>query len=266
VKPRTRPPVPARLRVAPIGACLAALAFLVGPGSAQEESPTTVTSSSGYDPAALSGVRFLAEGEDGREYPLDSMTYTPDYGKDVLIRGRIQRDSDWQITLLEPNGGSRASIWPGYSGKFSFRFRPRVSGTYRLSTLGGRGPSATFNLRVRPIVIVNPALLVTQGSRNRVVPMRAGRRIVVSGWARPKASTRSGRVQLQYQSKGRWVDLSAPSGVGPGGEWRLTYRLTRAARVDAWLRVVYRATVSKMEARSLPFVVPIRLAEGLGGV
>ncbi len=251
---RVHRPVPRHLRIA----CLVALALVATPAAAQDEGPTVAAGASGYEPADLSNVRFVAEGRDGKDHPFESMAYSPDYGKDVVVKGRVEGGRVGRIDLIQPSGWRGWTMPDSLSGEFSFRFRPRASGTYRLDAPGSPGASTSFHLTVRPIVIVNPALLVTQGGRKRVIPMREGRRIVVSGWARPKASTRSGRVQLQYQSEGRWVDLAAASGVGSGGQWRLSYRLTRAARVDAWLRVVYRATVGGTEAWSLPFVVPIR--------
>lgn len=238
-----------------------ALALLVAPAVAQNSGVGSQGGTSGYSLPDLSHAHFLVNGADGAERPLESMTYAPAYGQDVVITGRLDIPCcapTIRINVVQPSGGWREwTATDPLTGGFSLRFRPNGSGTYQLLAEGLPNGSTAFRVDVVPVVVIDPAILKTQGRRKRVVPMRPDHRIVVTGWARPKDSTRSGKVRLQYQSRGEWRDLAGSWGVGQDGSWRLTYRLTRPARVDAWMRVAFRPLAQSPETFSAPFVVPL---------
>lgn len=253
---------PRSMHLRAIASAIAVALLVVAHAAAQDPTPGSQGGSSAYRVPDLSGARFLVQDADGAEQPLESMTYSPDYGEDVVITGRLETPCcapTIRINVVQPSGGWREwTATDTLTGGFSLRFRPDGSGTYKLLAEGLPEKVTAFRVDVRPVVVIDPFILRTQGRRKRVISMRPDRRIVVTGWARPKASTRSGKVRLQYQSRGEWKDLAGSWGVGPDGAWRLTYRLRRAARVDAWMRVAFRPASGQAEAFSVPFVVPLR--------
>jgi hypothetical protein len=235
---------------------LSALAGVVLTASAPMASATDASSpAAGASPASLflwKPTRFAVP------VPWGAVSLAPRYGEDARLFGVVQ--GPWstpfqRIGLTDQAGHEVAWTRADTAGGFELRWRPREVGPYTLKSDPG-GVQAQLVVRVRPVVVLDPRRMKATPTRGRVIPLQPGRRIVVSGWARPRGLTSAGSVQLQYQSRGVWVDLASGHPVGESGSWILRYQLRRRAHVDAWMRVAFRSSGS--EEVSVPFVVPLR--------
>jgi hypothetical protein len=142
------------------------------------------------------------------------------------------------VELRAPDGRRLATTQTGSSGGFSFTLAPPESGTYTIAAIGSPEVTGTFDLVLRPRLVL---ALGRRRGRGADAPVRAGRdgTLVVSGHLTPEAQAAGKRVRLDYQSRlGTWLpaeDVLADT----AGTFTFRYRFgVQATPVLGRMRVV----------------------------
>lgn len=128
-----------------------------------------------------------------------------------------------QLTVRDPSGRRVAGVRTNERGKYVARFRPRVSGVYRVFMEGQDAPIRALRVVIRPRlgVITRPAsrLKITAKNRDLILPGTL------------KAGSESGdvRVNLQLRVGKRWRNVTSDFTNG-SGSFRLIYRPNRTGK------------------------------------
>lgn len=132
------------------------------------------------------------------------------------------------VYLVDPKGFTRATTLTDRRGRFAFRVRPRVAGTWRAIALGRP-------LVIAPAVIqLRPRVTTRVGARS----IRPGGRLVVKGRISPLSVGRAKLVKLEWRQGRTWRPLVLTT-ADRRGRFTLRYRFSSApGRFTVPVRVV----------------------------
>ncbi len=119
------------------------------------------------------------------------------------------------VYLVDPKGFTRATTQTDRRGRFAFRLRPRLAGTWRAIALGRP-------LVVAPAVIQLRPRVTTQISSRSIRP---GGRLVINGKIAPLRVGRAKLVKLEWRQGQTWRPL-ALSTADRRGRFTLRYRFS----------------------------------------
>ncbi len=142
------------------------------------------------------------------------------YSRPLTLAGRFQQGNGRglhraSVYLIDPRGFTRATTLTDRRGRFSFRVRPLVAGTWRAVALGRPLVVAPAVIRLRPLVRteVGAALLHPGGS------------LTVTGQIVPRRAGRAKLVKLEWRDAGGWRPLALAT-ADRGGRFALRYRFS----------------------------------------
>ncbi|MGE3138027.1 MAG: hypothetical protein AB7I08_01180 [Thermoleophilia bacterium] len=155
------------------------------------------------------------------------------YGRPVSVSGRFLHASGRglkgaTVYLVDPKGFTRATSLTDRRGRFTFRVRPLVSGTWRAIALGRPLVVAPGVVQLRPLVKTRIS------SRS----LRPDETLRVSGVIAPRSAGRGKLVKLEWRLGGLWRPLELAT-TDRRGRFSLRYRFS--AGTDAFtvpMRVV----------------------------
>ncbi|MGE0028010.1 MAG: hypothetical protein AB7I08_07530 [Thermoleophilia bacterium] len=121
------------------------------------------------------------------------------------------------VYLVDPKGFTRATTLTDRRGRFAFRVRPRVTGTWRAIALGRP-------LVVAPAVIqLRPRVTIRISARS----IRPGGRLVITGRISPLGVGRAKLVKLEWRQGQTWRPLALTT-ADRRGRFTLRYRFSAA--------------------------------------
>ncbi|MGE3138918.1 MAG: hypothetical protein AB7O53_05580 [Thermoleophilia bacterium] len=155
------------------------------------------------------------------------------YGRPVSMSGRFAHPNGRglrgaTVYLVDPKGFTRARTLTDRRGRFSFRVRPVIGGTWRAIALGRPLVVAPGVVQLRPLVTTRVS------SRS----FRPGETLRISGEIAPRSAGRAKVVKLEWRLGGVWRPLELATS-DRRGRFALRYRFSPAT--DAFtvpLRVV----------------------------
>ncbi len=132
------------------------------------------------------------------------------------------------VYLVDPKGFTRATTLTDRRGRFVFRVRPRLAGTWRAIALG------------RPLVVAPAVIQLRPRVTTRISTrsIRPGGRLVVSGTISPLGIGRAKLVKLEWRQGQTWRPLALTT-ADRRGRFTLRYRFSSApGRFTVPVRVV----------------------------
>lgn len=144
------------------------------------------------------------------------------HGQPVRVRGRFlhPRGSGLRgasVYLVDPKGFTRATTLTDRRGRFGFRLRPRLAGTWRAIALGRP-------LIVAPAVIKLRPRVTTRVNARSIQP---GGRLVITGKISPLGVGRARLVKLEWRQRRSWRPLALVT-ADRFGRFALRYRFSSA--------------------------------------
>ncbi len=121
------------------------------------------------------------------------------------------------VFLLDPLRRTQATTLTDRRGRFSFRVRPTIPGTWRAVALGRPLVVGLAEVAIRPLVRV----------RIRGQQLRPGETLRVAGVIRPRARVAGKAVELQWRRGTEWRPL-ASTRADRRGKFALRYRVSAA--------------------------------------
>ncbi len=155
------------------------------------------------------------------------------YGQPVSLSGRFAHPNGRglrgaTVYLVDPKGFTRARTLTDRRGRFTFRVRPVIGGTWRAIALGRPLVVAPGVVQLRPLVTARVS------SRS----LRPGETLRISGEIAPRSAGRAKVVKLEWRLGGVWRPLELATS-DRRGRFALRYRFSPAtAAFTVPLRVV----------------------------
>lgn len=144
-------------------------------------------------------------------------------GDRVAIGGRLLlRPSDTELEstvlrVMDPRGQRVAVARTSDKGTYVVRFRPKVSGTYRVFVEGENRAVRALRLFIRPKI----GVITAPASRLKLTAKR--RDLLIPGLLKAGAESGSERVHLQQRVGKRWRNVASDF-TDASGRFRLVYR------------------------------------------
>ncbi len=145
---------------------------------------------------------------------------TSTYSRPVRISGRFRHPNGRglrgaTVHLVDPKGFTRATTLTDRRGRFTFRARPLLSGTWRAIALGRPLVVAPGIVQLRPLV----------KTRISSRALRPGETLRVSGVIAPRSAGRGKLVKLEWRLGGVWRPLELTT-ADRRGRFALSYRFS----------------------------------------
>ncbi len=142
------------------------------------------------------------------------------YARPVAVSGRFLHASGRglrgaSVYLVDPKGFTAGTTLTDGRGRFTFKIRPRRSGTWRAIALG------------RPLVVAPAVVQLRPRVRTKVSTrsIRPGDTLRVSGVITPRGAGRGKLVKLEWRLRGKWLPLQLAT-ADRRGVFSLRYRFS----------------------------------------
>ncbi len=142
------------------------------------------------------------------------------YARPVAVSGRFLHASGRglrgaTVYLVDPKGFTAGTTLTDRRGSFTFKIRPRRSGTWRAVALG------------RPLVVAPAVVQLRPRVRTKISTrsIRPGDTLRVSGVITPRGAGRGKLVKLEWRLRGKWLPLQLAT-ADRRGVFSLRYRFS----------------------------------------
>lgn len=178
------------------------------------------------------------------------------YSRPLTISGRFFQANGRglrgaTVYLIDPKGFSQGTTLTDRRGRFSFRIRPRLSGTWRAIALGRPLVVAPGVIRLRPLV-------TTRISSRSIHP---GGALIISGGISPRSAGRGKLVKLEWLQGRSWRPLALAT-ADRLGRFALRYRFSSSPGA---FTIPLRVVVPREKGWPFLPIVANRLSVRVGG-